>query len=164
VDSYTLYWDEGDADRGQDAFTELTHSSDRRFKLPPTLSPARSYRFYVTAINVVGTSPPSAVLVCATKSGTPDCPIPPALVFAGEDSIKLAWNEPAANGAPITAYEVQMSGAFGLQSVYSGLEKQCVVTGLTRATTFVTLAPCVHPRFTVVSRSLPTGCVRLSLY
>jgi hypothetical protein len=48
----------------------------------------------------------------------------------------LGWNEPEGNGAPVTAYELQMSGQLGFQSVYMGSAKSCMVANLMHATDY----------------------------
>jgi hypothetical protein len=98
-----------------------------------------AYTFTVTAINAIGTGPPSALSNAVTPGGVPGAPTGLAAV-GGDATVKLSWTAPASNGGhPITTYDVYVGTGPGKESltpINAGPVTTYTVKGLTDATTY----------------------------
>jgi large repetitive protein len=63
--------------------------------------------------------------------GVPDPPGTPSIVEELNRAVRLSWNAPANNGAPIDEYEVSWSGG-----THQCAASPCLITGLTNGTTY----------------------------
>ena len=79
------------------------------------LRPATTRHYRVSAINRVGTGPPSGVDGATTDATVPDRPEQLLASAADHSQISLIWDAPAFNGgAPITGYRIEVSENAGV--------------------------------------------------
>lgn len=101
--SYQLYWDNGNS-----ALTTFVLLEDALVttKTIVGVTEGSEYRFKVRAVNIYGAGADSAVATIRAS----DVPSPMAAVVTTRSGLNLtaAWTEPANNGAPVTAYQVQV--------------------------------------------------------
>jgi len=114
------------------------------------LTTGNGYRYYLVAVNAVGSSANGAYSATVTASGQlPNAPttlagtaVAGATVGTGTRSVNLTWALGAANGAPITSMNVQyVTGATWTGTVLAGPTAAAsavaaTVTGLTLNTTY----------------------------
>src|SRR5579872_4215163 len=108
------------------------------------LTASTTYMYRVSAINSVGTSPPSST-ASATTSGAATPPQPPtglAATAASSSQINLSWTAPSNNGgSAITGYKIERSADNGttwsiIQSNTGSTATTFSDTGLTASTTY----------------------------
>ncbi|XP_054283686.1 fibronectin type-III domain-containing protein 3a isoform X2 [Macrosteles quadrilineatus] len=107
--------------RGKD--TECTVTS---------LSPGHSYAFLLRANNRVGAGAWSEPLEVCSGNAPPDAPGAPTCVARSGGVVACSWDEPRANGAPITDYRLEMGhGATPtFTPVYNGTHTTCDVRNI----------------------------------
>ena len=152
VTGYELHmdtWAGGEWRRVYDG-TDMPHAT--RFTLHrPQVMPGRRYRFAVSALNAIGTSPRSLEstfdVIDANAPDAPAAPIRDPVTGMGGPSngdavVAFRWAVPADNkGAPVTSYEVYIDdgqgGAFTPETPaprFGGLEVQVLRTDATNGT------------------------------
>eukprot|EP00299_Pterocystis_sp_00344_P017793 c8915_g1_i1.p1 GENE.c8915_g1_i1~~c8915_g1_i1.p1 ORF type:complete len:1101 (-),score=299.19 c8915_g1_i1:157-3375(-) len=92
------------------------------------VSPARTYLFRVKALNAVGSSEPSVVKQFSTPSTEPDAPSAPTALRVTPETIFLRWNIPAANGAPVLSYRVNMAPKPYFDAYIQSMKNQSAAT------------------------------------
>jgi hypothetical protein len=106
------------------------------------LTNGTAYQFQVSAVNVAGTSSPSAVSNTVTPAAAVTVPGAPAILGTptrGNGSAIVAWTAPVNGGSPITGYSVRVANAATnvqigtLRSAAAGATS-LTVTGLTNGT------------------------------
>ena len=98
------------------------------------LSNGRSYEFQVRAANAIGDGAWSDSMT-ATPATVPSAPSAPTLQ-TGNGQLTASWDEPSANGASITHYDLQhrISGSWTLVENISGTSR--TISGLTNGTAY----------------------------
>ncbi|MFC4121074.1 fibronectin type III domain-containing protein [Nonomuraea zeae] len=94
------------------------------------------YTFTVTATNIIGTGPSSAMSPAATPAA-PAPPGPPLItdLLPRDGAVRVSWSPPDPGTAKITSYEISASP--GGKSVTAGPDThEAVVTGLTNGTPY----------------------------
>jgi hypothetical protein len=96
------------------------------------LTPSQTYVFSVVAMNAIGDSPPSSVLL--TPSNTPNAPTITNVV-GGDGQVTVTWNAPSnASTANISLYSVIASpGGFGCTTATA---TSCIIAGLANGTSY----------------------------
>lgn len=87
------------------------------------------YRFVVTAVNAVGSSPASAASAPVTPAAAPVRMAAPGVSVRGTTAT-VTWRPAAANGAPVTGYTVLVSGERSRQ--VAATRRAVVVKGVSR--------------------------------
>ena len=88
-------------------------------------------------MNRVGAGPWSERLLMVSGAGPPAPPPPPSVSARSPHSLLVRWTEPAANGAAVTEYRLELavgSGAF--QPIYTGTALQHEARSLLPATAY----------------------------
>ncbi len=113
-------------------FTEYSHTG---------LDPGTTRHYRVSAINELGSSPPSDVVRATTDAIPPDAPASLAAEAEGSSRINLEWSRPPSNGgSPIVGYRIEVSSDAGeswatLVAHTNSTATSFSHTGLTFATT-----------------------------
>jgi len=109
----------------------IAYSGTATSKQISGLTDTVSYRFTVTARNVVGYGPPSAMSP-AMIAGAPGQPGVPTAVNVGSGSLKVTFAAPMNNGATITSFNVTCTSTNGgATKSKTGTASPITVTGLT---------------------------------
>ncbi len=135
VTSFTVRYSSDDGA----TWTTVDAPADASPALVDGLSNGTPYVFEVAATNDVGSSAYSDASAPVTPAAVPDAPTVSS-VDRGDGQATLSWNEPAANGSPITSYVVQYSTDGGTQwtaAPGSFDASPATVTGLTNGTPYV---------------------------
>ena len=91
--------------QGASTFTEASGISNMTCWLTG-LTLGTTYEIRVSARNIVGYSEPSALFTILYALKPPDQPSAPA-TFNSATDIVVTWSAPAANGSPITSYQIE---------------------------------------------------------
>ena len=106
--------------------------------LTVALNTGQAVHFTVSAINVRGSSAPSAssnTITPVAPATAPNAPLIGTATAAGSTSVTVRWTPPASNGSPITGYSVRVLDSAGTQvgalRQAAGGATNLVVVGLT---------------------------------
>ncbi len=89
--------------------TKMVYGGERTECLVASLLPGRVYLFQVRAYNKMGAGPFSDSLEIVSGAGAPDQPKAPKAVCRGPTVATIEWEAPIANGALVSAYQLQMA-------------------------------------------------------
>jgi hypothetical protein len=87
------------------------------------LLPGTTYDFRVAAVNGQGGSGWSPVGSATTQPSAPMPPEAPAVITCSSTSLQLSWREPYGQGAPVTAYTVNMARLAGPRAAANGHDR-----------------------------------------
>src|SRR5207247_10606456 len=73
------------------------------------LAAGTTYTYRVSAINSVGTSPPSTTASATTLAVAPSPPTGLTATAVSSSQISLSWTSPNNDGSAITGYKIEMS-------------------------------------------------------
>ena len=121
------------------AWTEMSLASTVREWTTPTLTLNEEYEFQMRAQNELGWNTWSTSKTATITQNVPSKPGAPILRRRGSGGINAAWTAPNANGAAITAYQLQykLSSAAGWTTASSTITgTNYTVTGLTIGSTY----------------------------
>ena len=121
------------------AWTEMSLASTVREWTTPTLTLNEEYEFQMRAQNELGWNTWSTSKTATITQDVPTKPGAPILRRRGSGGINAAWTAPNANGAAITAYQLQykLSSAAGWTTASSTITgTNYTVTGLTIGSTY----------------------------
>ena len=121
------------------AWTEMSLASTVREWTTPTLTLNEEYEFQMRAQNELGWNTWSTSKTATITQDVPTKPGAPILRRRGSGGINAAWTAPNANGAAITAYQLQykLSSAAGWTTASSSITgTNYTVTGLTIGSTY----------------------------
>ena len=121
------------------AWTEMSLASTVREWTTPTLTLSEEYEFQMRAQNELGWNTWSTSKTATITQNVPSKPGAPILRRRGSGGINAAWTAPNANGAAITAYQLQykLSSAAGWTTASSTITgTNYTVTGLTIGSTY----------------------------
>ena len=121
------------------AWTEMSLANTVREWTTPTLTLNEEYEFQMRAQNELGWNTWSTSKTATITQNVPSTPGAPILRRRGSGGINAAWTAPNANGAAITAYQLQykLSSAAGWTTASSTITgTNHTVTGLTIGSTY----------------------------
>ena len=121
------------------AWTEMSLASTVREWTTPTLTLNEEYEFQMRAQNELGWNTWSTSKTATITQNVPSKPGAPILRRRGSGGINASWRAPNANGAAITAYQLQykLSSAAGWTTASSTITgTNYTVTGLTIGSTY----------------------------
>ena len=98
------------------------------------LTNGRSYEFQVRAANSIGDGAFSDSAM-ATPAGAPSAPSAPTLQ-TGNGQLTASWNEPSANGASITHYDLQYRISGSWTQIDTITSRSRIITGLTNGSSY----------------------------
>lgn len=104
VIGYTLEW------MIEGKFVELYSGPDKTCEVRKGVSPASFYYFRVKALSAAGQSLWSPVSTCQTPPASPCAISSIKVVDQSSSHVRLRWKHPGNNGAPITSYNVEVTG------------------------------------------------------
>ena len=122
-----------------------------RTGLVTDLTNGTAYTFTVTALNALGSSPPSTASSSVVPRRLPDAPNN-VRAIAGDESATISWNAPDDGGSPILQYNVS-STPDALGVTVDGSTLSATVTGLTNFVGYTFTVTAVN----VVGSGLPSA-------
>jgi len=149
ISSYNLEWNQGSGTAFYEVVGETTESLDRTATVD-SLAPGQTYTFRYRVKNIHGWSAgysPEVQIMAASK---PSAPAAPSTTLVGS-TVTVAWGAPAANGAPILSYVIEIQDSAGGWQLET---TDC--DGADPAT--LSAASCTIPQSTLTS---PTGSFQL---
>lgn len=101
----------------------------------PKLQSSTPYKFRLIAVNELGRSRPSEIVMFTTQGSPPSQPVPPEVADVTVSAMRLLWSKRPCDDEFTLQMDEPASG-HGYINQYNGPEVQHVVTGLHRNTTY----------------------------
>ncbi len=118
------------------------------------LTPTVSYKFFVNAINAIGTSANSVLSANFIPTGRPSAPVISG-VAVGDGSLTVSFSTPANNGAPITSYTAIAQPGGTIMTLSGATAAPITIPGLTNGQSYTITVTATNSR-SVSAPSVPS--------
>jgi len=130
---YSLRWDNADATKTVEQFTEVIHTQATSY-IVPAVEGGKTYRFTINARNIYGSGPQSEVTIVVPDDKPGVIAMPTVALYADDlTMVNVKWEAPDAHHSPITAYSVlfqKNDGSFVASPHCDGATNATILSGL----------------------------------